>query len=796
MRRANRVIASGIIFLVIIFLLPAVVWSGTYSGGYGRRTNPYRISAVADWQELIDSPNDWDKRFILLNDLDMQGVTLTPVAAGDEFTGIFDGRGHVIRNAVINQPESDNVGLFGCLNWPGEICNLGVEDVNITGHIKVGALVGFSEGVDYIGGGSITGCYATGQVSGTSVLGGLVGEIEEISAITNCYATCDVSGGSYVGGLVGRISGSIINCYATGDVSGTRYVGGLVGFNGWGSSNSSIITSCGAGGDVSGTEVVGGLIGLNDDDGNVSNCFWDMEIQTHGVTEGVGEDRYGMVTNLIGLTTAEMQTASTYTDRGWDFEETWTICEGCGYPEFFWDFAPLAEVGNYSGGDGSQANPYRIGTIGGWMKLVDSPSDWDKCFILANDIDMEGNGLWPVAMCSWERNVLEGTEFTGVFDGNDHVIRNAIIDLPDDDYAGLFGVIGQGGQIFDLGVEDVSVTGNHFVGGLAGCNRGELTSCYSKSDVSGLMDVGALVGYNLGGVITGCFTDSPVSGSSVVGGLVGDNYNGTISDCSAAGDVEGYGYVGGLVGSDANGVITVSSAMGDIDGDGGVGGLVGVSNTGSEVTNSFYRGNNISAAVDVGGVVGISLGSTINSCYATGMVDGEDYVGGFAGVNRSGGEINSSYSVADVNGVTNVGGLVGYNDSNVFESFWDAEIQSYGVTDSIGFNDEDANVANVFGLMTAEMQTASTYTDYGWDFVNTWTICEGKNYPRFLWQKSLVDLVCPYGVNMIDFAHLANWWNIADCGGKPDCKRADINRDGSVGLPDLAVMADHWLEGI
>jgi len=683
MRRANRVIASGIIFLVIIFLLPAVVWSGTYSGGYGRRTNPYRISAVADWQELIDSPNDWDKRFILLNDLDMQGVTLTPVAAGDEFTGIFDGRGHVIRNAVINQPESDNVGLFGCLNWPGEICNLGVEDVNITGHIKVGALVGFSEGVDYIGGGSITGCYATGQVSGTSVLGGLVGEIEEISA-----------------------------------------------------------------------------------------------------------------TNLIGLTTAEMQTASTYTDRGWDFEETWTICEGCGYPEFFWDFAPLAEVGNYSGGDGSQANPYRIGTIGGWMKLVDSPSDWDKCFILANDIDMEGNGLWPVAMCSWERNVLEGTEFTGVFDGNDHVIRNAIIDLPDDDYAGLFGVIGQGGQIFDLGVEDVSVTGNHFVGGLAGCNRGELTSCYSKSDVSGLMDVGALVGYNLGGVITGCFTDSPVSGSSVVGGLVGDNYNGTISDCSAAGDVEGYGYVGGLVGSDANGVITVSSAMGDIDGDGGVGGLVGVSNTGSEVTNSFYRGNNISAAVDVGGVVGISLGSTINSCYATGMVDGEDYVGGFAGVNRSGGEINSSYSVADVNGVTNVGGLVGYNDSNVFESFWDAEIQSYGVTDSIGFNDEDANVANVFGLMTAEMQTASTYTDYGWDFVNTWTICEGKNYPRFLWQKSLVDLVCPYGVNMIDFAHLANWWNIADCGGKPDCKRADINRDGSVGLPDLAVMADHWLEGI
>jgi hypothetical protein len=32
------------------------------------------------------------------------------------------------------------------------------------------------------------------------------------------------------------------------------------------------------------------------------------------------------------------------------------------------------------------------------------------------------------------------------------------------------------------------------------------------------------------------------------------------------------------------------------------------------------------------------------------------------------------------------------------------------------------------------MQTKSTFTNAGWDFVNIWTIREGVDYPRFIWQ--------------------------------------------------------------
>jgi hypothetical protein len=53
-------------------------------------------------------------------------------------------------------------------------------------------------------------------------------------SISQCYATGTVSGSSdsyLVGGLVGCNSGSITNCYSTGSVSGSNGVGGLVGYN-------------------------------------------------------------------------------------------------------------------------------------------------------------------------------------------------------------------------------------------------------------------------------------------------------------------------------------------------------------------------------------------------------------------------------------------------------------------------------------------------------------------------------------------------------------------------------------
>jgi hypothetical protein len=364
-KRLNLVLLVAL----LITLFTGTVFAGTYSGGTGDPNDPYQIASVSDWNDLMHTSADWNKHFILTADVNLYGVTLTPVGNENEstyFTGVFDGNGHTISNSVINLPGSFCIGLFGYV-YCGQIRNLGMVNVNITGGDSVGGLVGNN------GGGTLTACYATGVVSGTSWVGGLVG-CTSGGTLTACYATGVVSGTGYdVGGLVGISTGTITSCYATGVVSGAGYdVGGLVGANfgtltscyatspvtgtnafvgglvGW---NSGTLTACYATGSVSGTEQVGGLVGLNssygtltdcyatgavtggplsyglvgyNNSGTVTACFWD--IQTSGQTVGC----WGPSTGVTGKTTAEMKQKATFTN--WDFAKTWGIEDNQTYP--------------------------------------------------------------------------------------------------------------------------------------------------------------------------------------------------------------------------------------------------------------------------------------------------------------------------------------------------------------------------------------------------------------------------------------------------------------------------------
>jgi hypothetical protein len=281
-----------------------------YSGdGDGSSGSPYQISSVADWQDLMAVPADWSSYFILTADVNLAGVTLTPVGNdGNRFTGVFDGNDNIISNADINQRNSNYVGLFGYVGSGGKIRNLGVEDVNITGQFSIGGLVGVNSG-------TLTACYATGSVSGGGSTGGLVG-YNEGGTLISCYATGSVSRGGSTGGLVGyNIGSTLISCYAAGSVDGSVYVGGLVGANLY-----STLTDCYATGSVGGSSYVGGLVGYNES-GMLTACFWD--IQTSGQTTSDGG---------TGKTTAEMKTLSTFTSAGWDFVDAWGIGNGQTYP--------------------------------------------------------------------------------------------------------------------------------------------------------------------------------------------------------------------------------------------------------------------------------------------------------------------------------------------------------------------------------------------------------------------------------------------------------------------------------
>jgi len=127
-------------------------------------------------------------------------------------------------------------------------------------------------------------------------------------------------------------------------------------------------------------------------------------------------------------------------------------------------------------------------------------------------------------------------------------------------------------------------------------------------------------------------------------------------------DIVGQDEVGGLMGGNDFSTISISSCYvtGNVSGNWFVGGLVG--DNFASVTNCYATGNvsGISGSWYVGGLVGCNNAySTVSNCYATGNVSGGNYVGGLVGDNRS--TVSNSYTTGNVSGSWCVGGLVGDN---------------------------------------------------------------------------------------------------------------------------------------
>jgi len=403
------------------------------------------------------------------------------------------------------------------------------------------------------------------------------------------------------------------------------------------------------------------------------------------------------------------------------------------------------------------------------------------------DVNLQGVTLIPVGG-GWPY-------FNGIFDGNGHIIRNADINMPHSGAVGLFGY--SNGQIRNLGVVDVNISGYGTIGGLVGYNNGTIATCYATGSVNGNEDVGGLVGWNgrLGPTITDCYATATVTGSNRVGGLAGSNFD-TITNCYATGAVSGKSCVGGLVGNNDDTTISNCYATGEVNGINFVGGLVGWNLR--TITSCYATGTVTGTAYSIGGLVGGNgdhvshrVGGRITTCYAFATVDGNDYVGGLVGDNWYS-PITACYSAGAVTGNNYTGGLVGggYQQDDVTVSFWDIETS-------------DCNISfGGTGKTTAEMKTRSTFTDAGWDFIwetingpnDIWAICGGVSYPKLNWQFVLGDSDNDKDVDFLDFGRLSLKWQQADanlyCGG------TDLTGDGVVNMLDFATFADNWLEGI
>jgi hypothetical protein len=143
----------------------------------------YLINDVNDFRSLLAFGQDRALKFRLKNDLDLgdQSDFYIPYLAGE-----FDGNGHRISNLSFTFDPISQVGLFGYLASGGAVTGMSAENVNITGPVIVGGLVGENDG------GTVSNSYSTGSVAGPAIVGGLVGWIgRNGGTVSNSYYNYD-----------------------------------------------------------------------------------------------------------------------------------------------------------------------------------------------------------------------------------------------------------------------------------------------------------------------------------------------------------------------------------------------------------------------------------------------------------------------------------------------------------------------------------------------------------------------------------------------------------------------------
>ncbi len=370
------------------------------------------------------------------------------------------------------------------------------------------------------------------------------------------------------------------------------------------------------------------------------------------------------------------------------------------------EFAPDADYEPFAGGDGSEENPYQIDSVRRLRNMELYP---DAHYVLTADIVLPevgegGSNFAPL--------FSDETMFGGTLDGQGHKIVNLTVYNTETFYSGLFSCISASGSVRNLTLENASVSGTNYIGGIAGYTLGAVTDC----TVSGSITYIDKNGYKVfaGGIagrseasLNGCVANVTVTvdnarAETTVGGIVGYlayggsqsepmtlHHKGTITvtvDISADGNnakvggVIGYGYW------DTPVCLSSSSHDGDITAsarDTWLGGLIGEGY--STITDSYATGNVTSTSTGnhsyAGGLVG-NGNSTVTDSYATGNVtstsaSSSSYAGGLVGNGNS--TVTDSYATGNVTSTSytsHAGGLVGNGSSTVTDSYATGNVTS------------------------------------------------------------------------------------------------------------------------
>lgn len=582
-----------------------------------------------------------------------------------EDAGLFGmlGRGGAIRNLGVKDASIDTkpadvepaVGILAACMADSSVVDgcwaTGTVNVNASGtsrYAYIGGLVG-TNGVQSL----VCNSWADVQIAvGTGCTeagaGGIVGWTANNSAVINCAAfgsienNCNAQMMYGAGGIAGYSSGAIYACYSDmtlhadaqsyedgADVSiggiagGTSYM--AAGYQCWFNEEAGQTYY---GGDAVAEPVANGYSGINYLPSENEKCegltaaqFADGTLSAKlaaALTEEALADAqaYFSGKDIDLLNTITMDTFMSMSENGWN---GWQTEGGRLLPIGESAIAPADPSDYFAGGEGTQADPYRIATAAqliGFAAATQASKLVTRNLYFQLDADIALTDAWtPIH------------NFAGTFDGDGHTVSGVTMGTEaaplDQSSVGFFDSLAKGATVKNLKLTDVAVyvsssaVARLYVGGLvggadAGANTvidncsvtGSIVSAASSSSVL----VGGLAGM-LGNDsrVTNSYADTAVSGSSTkyavaAGGLVGSFGSGSfVGNCAALGDVAVSGNslqynrskAGGLIASSpyltencyAAGNVTMTNASSEYDAYAGM--LIG-EQSGSAVVDSHY----------------------------------------------------------------------------------------------------------------------------------------------------------------------------------------------------------------
>lgn len=431
----------------------------------------------------------------------------------------------------------------------------------------------------------------------------------------------------------------------------------------------------------------------------------------------------------------------------------------------------IAQAGSdFSGGDGSVENPYQLANCE-QLQLVGSYLD--SSFILKNNIDCSDsktwndyydiNGLYTVdyyypssgateinldvkslivdrIFTSSSYNLLGPSEYSvdyenGIVNFNNPLNYNVVrIDysyaigftpIADNENPFSANFDGAGYTISNLYIKNYS----NFIALFSAVSGNIKNLNLENVFVQGYDRTASLTARLLdGGNIENINASGEVNGYDYVGGLVAGSFS-SISNANFSGVVRGSSYVGGLIGGvsalseDNPSIISDSSSSANVYATGieGVGGLIGVTDTYTEILNSFSV-SNVTGYWTIGSLVGIAKG-IINNSYSSGTVTslGGYGVGGLVGYLEFG-KINRSYSSSEVNAnmddfsfpinTSYAGGLVGVSDGGeILESYASGNVSATGARVGALVGGSNSLIKDCYATGNIESKSGDVFSD-------------------------------------------------------------------------------------